>query len=251
MDDYIKIDAENRAKGALALPGSSEPGPTRDKRAGLLRGLRESQFVRDLVNPRLRLQVWLVVLLNVLNQLTGINVFQLYSTIIFEKMDYADPENLTVVLGYMHLVAGLTTNQLIERMGRKALISLGLFLLCVCFVGILSGMLFELHWLGLLFIFGYKVSFCMACGGSIMVYQSEILPAHLIPFGVVFQTVFVILVSYATIPLVNSIGIFALFTVFLGIGLAGFVLFYGFAVETKEKKDSVVIEEFSKKRFWR
>ena len=168
-----------------------------------------------------------------------------------QVLDYSNPQDLTIVLGFMHLIAGLTTNQMIERFGRRTLISLGLFIICISYLGILSSLLYNMKILGLLFIFSYKISFCMACGGSIMVYQSEILPAYIIPFAIVFQNIFVILISYTTLPLVNSIGIYALFMIFWVMGLIGFVIFYGYAVETKEKKDSVVIEEFMRKKFFR
>jgi MFS family permease len=238
VEDYIKID--NQKIGHEQLTTSDFSKTKKFK----------SNILNDLFSKKYRLQMFLVILLNILNQMTGINVFQLYSTIIFKKLSYSNPEDLTIALGFMHLFAGLTTNQMIERFGRKTLISLGMFLICVSFLGILSSLLFKYSFIGLVFIFTYKVSFCMACGGSIMIYQSEILPAYLIPFGIVFQSVCVILVSYSTIPLVNSIGIFALFMVFLGFAFVGFILFFGLAVETKEKKDSVVIEEFNNKKFW-
>jgi MFS family permease len=241
VDDYIKIDSQKISEELVKSSDIDTPNH---------KPKYKNQILNDLFSKKYRLQMYLVILLNVLNQMTGINVFQLYSTIIFQKLNYNNPENLTVALGFMHLFAGLTTNQMIERFGRKTLISLGLFLICVSFIGLLSSLLFNFSFLGLVFIFSYKVSFCMACGGSIMIYQSEILPAYLIPFGIIFQSVFVILVSYSTIPLVNSIGIFALFMIFLGFALVGFVLFFGYAVETKEKKDSVVIEEFLNKKFW-
>jgi MFS family permease len=232
------------------LVNDSEESPSSPKKRRFA-WITNTQIFRDLVDPKYRLQIYLVILLNLLNQLTGINVFQLYSTIVFKNLHYNNPQNLTIALGFMHLFAGLITNQMIERFGRKTLISLGLFSLCICFIGMLSSFVFTMNFLGLIFIFGYKITFCMAAGGSIMVYQSEILPAHLIPFGIVFQSIFVIVISYTTIPLINFVGIFALFTFFLVMGMIGFILFYGFAVETKAKKDSVVIKEFIEKKFWK
>lgn len=249
IDDYIILDS-NQDKDYPELLKEKDLQKNKATRGGICSRIKNSKILTDLVDKKYRLQIFIVILLNLLNQLTGINVFQLYSTKVFINLGYSNPENLTIALGFMHLCAGLITNQMIERFGRKTLISLGFFLLCICFIGMLSSLIFTLHFLGLVFIFGYKVTFCMAAGGSIMVYQSEILPAHLIPFGITFQSIFVIVVSYTTLPLINSFGIFALFSVFLGFGMIGFILFYGYAVETKRKKDSVVVKEFMNKKFW-
>jgi MFS family permease len=249
IDDYIKIDLNTQQNYPKLVNDFEENSGSHKK--DLFSWVRNTEIFRDLVDPKFRLQMYLVILLNLLNQLTGINIFQLYSTIVFKSLHYNNPQNLTIALGFMHLFAGLITNQMIERFGRKTLISLGLFSLCVCFIGMLSSFVFTMNVMGLVFIFGYKISFCMAAGGSILVYQSEILPAHLIPFGIVFQSIFVLVISYTAIPLINFFGIFALFAFFLFIGMIGFVLFYGFAVETKAKKDSVVIKKFLEKKFWK
>lgn len=59
----------------------------------------QKNFFKVLTNPGIRLQLFLGLTINALNQLTGINAINFYSKIIFEQLQFQNAETLTILAG--------------------------------------------------------------------------------------------------------------------------------------------------------
>jgi hypothetical protein len=81
------------------------------------------------------------------------------------------------------------------------------------------------------------------------VYQVEILPPELIPFGSILQWFLMILTSSYDISDLSSEALFTLSLLFFFINLLGCFVFQGFSVETKNKTNLKILMDWSKKTF--
>lgn len=140
---------------------------------------------------------------------------------------------------------------MINSLGRKALISGGLFIQIVCFLGLMSGTVFSISWLIVASFCFFMFGFSFSVGGTIYVYTSEIIPAKVLMLPYLMQAILTVLIGSFTLKLINLVGLYALYATFGGAALIGWLLFEGFGIETKGKENSQIIKEFKKKRFMR
>ena len=143
----------------------------------------ESDSLKVLLQPGLRVALGIGIFLAVFQQITGINVVIYYAPMIFEKAGAAVDTSLlqSVAVGSMNLVATLLAIILIDKLGRKILLLIGsagmaifLVLLAVAFRGAVQN-----HWLVLLFTLGYVGSFAASLGPVVWVVISEIFPTRI------------------------------------------------------------------------
>ena len=62
------------------------------------------------MSPQYRNAFILGVVLNLANQLTGINVIIFYSTVIYSDAGFSQPEMTTFFLGFMNFIASILIN---------------------------------------------------------------------------------------------------------------------------------------------
>ncbi|MHC4742564.1 MAG: sugar porter family MFS transporter, partial [Planctomycetota bacterium] len=139
----------------------------------------ESGSVGQLFEPKMRIVLVIGIVLAVLQQVTGINVFLYFGTEIFKKMGSGTNAALlqTVVVGAVNLSFTVVAIWTVDKWGRKPLMIVGSAGMGISLFAMGLAAFFgrtEL-WL-LLFILGYIACFAMSVGPVTWVILSEIFP---------------------------------------------------------------------------
>lgn len=119
--------------------------------------------------------------LAILQQVTGINVFLYYAPIIFNRATHSGDASLlqTVLLGAVNVVFTVLAMVLVDRAGRKPLLLAGSMGMMLCLVAmgfaIMHGS--SSSWL-LLFVFVYIACFAFSVGPVTWIVLSEIFPSE-------------------------------------------------------------------------
>ena len=142
----------------------------------------ESGSLKQLFQPGMKIVLVIGIVLAVLQQVTGINVFLYFGTEIFKKMGSETNAALlqTVVVGAVNLTFTIVAIWTVDRLGRKPLMiigsaGMGLSLLAM---GLASYFGRTELWL-LLFILGYIACFALSVGPVTWVILSEIFPTRI------------------------------------------------------------------------
>lgn len=147
-------------------------------------------------NSNFRRAVGLGMLLQVMQQLTGINVIMYYAPKIFELAGYASTEHQmwgTVTVGLVNVLATFIAIGLVDRWGRRPILQLGFFIMAVG-MGVLALLLHldiasagaRLFAVFMLLVF--IVGFAMSAGPIVWVLCSEIQPLKGRDFGIMCST---------------------------------------------------------------
>ncbi|CUX96491.1 sugar porter family MFS transporter [Candidatus Doolittlea endobia] len=147
-------------------------------------------------NPNFRRAVFLGVLLQVMQQFTGINVIMYYAPKIFGIAGFASTTNQmwgTVIVGLVNVLATFIAIGLVDRWGRKPTLKLG-FLVMALGMGVL-GTLLHLgvdtdfrKYFSIVMLMLFIVGFAMSAGPLIWVLCSEIQPLKGRDFGITVST---------------------------------------------------------------
>jgi len=207
------------------------------KKTGAIAMLGKSYFAKIIL---------LGILLQLLQQLSGINCVIYYSTIIFQKAGFSNPGVVTVVCGLVNMLTTLIAIFFCDKWGRKPIIYIGLALMFVTLV--LLGTEFirleggaPIHSLGQTVILGsclvYLLAFGFSLGPLIWVICAEIFPLEARDFGVTVTTManwignyFVVRFSLSIMEKWGGSTLFFFFALFC---LLGFVLIRLYTPETK------------------
>ena len=143
----------------------------------------ESGSLRQLLQPGMRLVLAIGILLAVLQQVTGINVFLYYAPEILKTVAGADSDVAllqTVLVGAVNLGFTVLAIWIVDRVGRKPLMIIGAAGMGVCLAAI--GLAAYLQAIGawlLIFMLGYIACFAMSVGPVTWVILAEIFPTKI------------------------------------------------------------------------
>jgi SP family galactose:H+ symporter-like MFS transporter len=197
-----------------------------------------------LENANFRRSVGLGVLLQVVQQLTGINVVMYYAPRIFQGMGYAIEAQMkfTALVGLVNVLATFVAIALVDRWGRKPILYAG-FATMAAGLGVVGAMmhaglathgeqLFTVAML-LLFIAGFAVS----AGPLIWTLCSEVQPLKGRDFGIACSTftnwVANMVVGATFLSLLNGIGGAATFGVYAALNVAFLGVTFWLVPETR------------------
>jgi sugar porter (SP) family MFS transporter len=142
----------------------------------------ESGSLRQLLQPGLKIVLVIGIVLAVLQQVTGINVFLYFGTEIFKKMGSETNAALlqTVVVGAVNLTFTIVAIWTVDRLGRKPLMMIGSagMGLALVAMGLAAYVESTGLWI-LLFILGYIACFALSVGPVTWVILSEIFPTRI------------------------------------------------------------------------
>jgi len=142
----------------------------------------ESGSLKQLFQPGMKIVLVIGIVLAVLQQVTGINVFLYFGTEIFKKMGSETNAALlqTIVVGAVNLSFTIIAIWTVDRLGRKPLMMIGSAGMGISLLAMGLASYFgrtEL-WL-LLFILGYIACFALSVGPVTWVILSEIFPTRI------------------------------------------------------------------------
>ncbi len=211
------------------------------------------KFVDMLRPPYLRATLF-VVGLGFFAQLTGINGIIYYSPRLFESMGFQGKFALLVLPALVQLAslaAVLVSLFLVDRIGRRPILLSGIAAMVLgdaVLVGVFAAKSSAVSGLGYAGLLLFTMGFTFGFGALVWVYAGEAFPAHLRSLGSSAMLTANLsanaVVAAVFLTMLHSFGGAGTFGVFGMLAIAGFVLTYRFAPETKGRQ----LEEI--RRFW-
>lgn len=196
-------------------------------------------------NSNFRRSVSLGVLLQFVQQLTGMNVVMYYAPRIFQDMGYATLAQMwfTAAVGLTNVLATFIAIAFVDRLGRKPILYAG-FLIMAIGLGVVGLMMHlgiathseQLFTVAMLLVF--IVGFAMSAGPLIWILCSEIQPLQGRDFGIGFSTVanwignFIVGATF--LSLLNGLGQAKTFWLYSGMNALFLVVAYLLIPETKD-----------------
>ena len=142
----------------------------------------ETGSITQLFLPRMKIVLIIGIVLAVLQQVTGINVFLYYAPEIFKKLGTGTSAALlqTVVVGAVNLAFTVVAIRTVDRLGRKPLMIIGAAGMGISLfaMGLASYYQKTEMWI-LIFILSYIASFALSVGPVTWVILSEIFPTQI------------------------------------------------------------------------
>ncbi|RDS79442.1 sugar porter family MFS transporter [Dyella monticola] len=195
-------------------------------------------------NANFRRSVGLGVLLQIMQQLTGMNVVMYYAPRIFQGMGYATEAQMwfTVIVDLVNVLATFIAIGLVDKLGRKPILHIG-FILMALGLGVVGTMMHlgihshgeQIFTVGMLLIF--IVGFAMSAGPLIWTLCSEIQPLKGRDFGIGCSTftnwAANWLVGVSFLSLLNGIGNAATFWLYAAFNVVFIALTIWLVPETK------------------
>ncbi len=199
-------------------------------------------------NKNVRRAVYLGMLLQAMQQFTGMNVILYYAPQIFKSAGFANTEQqmiATVICGLTNVLATLIAMKTVDKSGRKPIlkvgfagIAFGTFLLGVCLYMINAG--FNAGWISfvaVLMTLFTITSFAMSAGPVVWILCSEIQPLKSRDFGVACSTttnwIVNMIIGATFLTLINSFGIAVTFWIYTVLNISFVVLTILLIPETK------------------
>ncbi|NII12204.1 sugar porter family MFS transporter [Oleiagrimonas sp. C23AA] len=197
-----------------------------------------------LENKNFRRSVGLGVVLQIVQQLTGMNVVMYYAPRIFQGMGYNTESQLwfTVIVGLTNVLATFIAIGLVDRWGRKPILYTG-FVVMALGLGIVGTMMhLGIHGHGeqiftVAMLLMFIVGFAMSAGPLIWILCSEVQPIKGRDFGIACSTFtnwianFVVGATFLT--LLNSIGDAATFWLYGSLNVVFLLITIWLVPETK------------------
>ncbi|MHC4678666.1 MAG: sugar porter family MFS transporter [Planctomycetota bacterium] len=169
----------------------------------------ESGSLRQLLQPGMKIVLVIGIVLAVLQQVTGINVFLYFGTEIFKKMGSGTNAALlqTVVVGGVNLSFTVLAIWTVDRLGRKPLMMIGSAGMGISLLAMGLAAYFQKTelWM-LLFILSYIACFALSVGPVTWVILSEIFPTRIRGRAMAVATVCLWVANYviSTFPMMDE-----------------------------------------------
>jgi MFS transporter, SP family, xylose:H+ symportor len=170
----------------------------------------ETGSLSQLFQPGMKIVLIIGIVLAVLQQITGINVFLYFGTEIFKKMGSGTNAALlqNIVVGVVNLSFTIVAIRTVDRIGRKPLMMIGSagMGLCLLAMGLAAYTQTTGLWM-LLFILGYIACFALSVGPVTWVILSEIFPTCIRGRAMAIATICLWIANYIvsqTFPMMDA-----------------------------------------------
>ncbi|MFO7976700.1 MAG: sugar porter family MFS transporter [Candidatus Hydrogenedentota bacterium] len=142
----------------------------------------ESESLAQLFRPGMRIVLVIGVVLAILQQVTGINVFLYYAPEIFKKLGSAASSALlqTIIVGGVNMAFTVIAIWTVDKLGRKPLMIVGSSGMGVCLFALgYAAYARQIEAWALVFVLGYIACFALSVGPVTWVILSEIFPTKI------------------------------------------------------------------------
>lgn len=207
--------------------------------------VKQSGWALFINNKNFRRAVYLGVLLQVMQQFTGMNVIMYYAPKIFDLAGFASTSQQmwgTVIVGLVNVLATFIAIGLVDRWGRKPTLILG-FIVMALGMGTLGTMMnigissVFAQYFAVIMLLIFIVGFAMSAGPLIWVLCSEIQPLKGRDFGITCSTatnwIANMIVGATFLTMLNSLGSAHTFWVYAGLNIIFIFITLALIPETK------------------
>jgi SP family xylose:H+ symportor-like MFS transporter len=170
----------------------------------------ETGSLKQLLQPGMKIVLVIGIVLAILQQVTGINVFLYFGTEIFKKMGSETNAALlqNIVVGVVNLSFTIVAIWTVDRLGRKPLMMIGSagMGICLAAMGLAAYARTTGLWM-LLFILGYIACFALSVGPVTWVILSEVFPTRIRGRAMAIATVCLWVANYLvsqTFPMMDA-----------------------------------------------
>jgi SP family galactose:H+ symporter-like MFS transporter len=195
-------------------------------------------------NRNFRRSVGLGVLLQLMQQFTGMNVVMYYAPRIFQSMGYATAEQMwfTALVGLTNMLATFIAIGLVDRLGRKPILYAGFSVMAIG-LGVVGSMMHlgiathgeQVFTVVMLLVF--IVGFAMSAGPLIWTLCSEVQPLKGRDFGIACSTVTNwvanMIVGATFLTLLNGVGHAGTFWMYAALNVVFLVITFALVPETR------------------
>lgn len=201
---------EDKALNILTSVSGSRKGKTQLQEIKKVIALEKKGSIRELFQPGFRFLMMLGIVLAVLQQVTGINVFLYYAPEIFKKLGSGGSTALiqTIVVGGVNLTFTVIALTIVDKVGRKPLLMSGAAGMGISLIALGFASFFETIGLwSLIFILGYIACFAVSLGPVTWVVLTEIFPTRLRGRAMGIATFFLWTANFGvsqTFPILNE-----------------------------------------------
>jgi len=191
-----------------------------------------------LTNTNFKKPLIISILLQIIQQLSGVNAVVYYSTSIFEEINPENADILTVSVGLLNFALTILSVFLMDRAGRRILLMFGEIGMII--TGALYTVSFakEIGWLSIICTYLYMSTFAVGLGPIPFLILSEIFPTNVVATAASLAMPVNWLCNYLVgqfFPLMSDgLGSYA-FLPFTGVLCAAFVFTFVYIPETKGK----------------
>ncbi|MGG5414948.1 sugar porter family MFS transporter [Edwardsiella tarda] len=207
--------------------------------------LKQSGWSLFKQNSNFRRAVYLGILLQVMQQFTGMNVIMYYAPKIFDLAGFASTEQQmwgTVIVGLVNVLATFIAIGLVDRWGRKPTLILGFIVMAIGMgtlgtmmnIGITSSVM---QYFAIFMLLMFIVGFAMSAGPLIWVLCSEIQPLKGRDFGITCSTatnwIANMIVGATFLTMLNNLGSAHTFWVYAALNLIFIFITLALIPETK------------------
>jgi len=187
--------------------------------------------------------VFLGVMLQIIQQLSGMNAILYYAPIIFDQAGFSQTDGMwvTVSIGLVNVITTIFSLYLIEQMGRRALLYLGSVLLFISTAAL--AVLFKMGLSGTVatlaigFVFLFIIGFAISYGPVVWTLCSEIYPLRAREFGITCSTaanwIGNSVIAMFSLSIMKTYGVNVFFVILAGIAILSLIYFRLFVPETK------------------
>lgn len=203
----------------------------------------------DVLKSDYRLQLVLALILNLLNQLTGMNVVTAFSTEIMAASGVVGAAKLTIGLGFVGAIATGCTVFLLGWFGKRNLLIWGLFGQAVGLCLFLCGLSYS----GPMIVAGLYIGICtynISLGGVLFAYVPDIIPPIAVSYCAGFQWMVACALIFFKRWIVSKINYGGMFFIAQLCAVLGGIFYLGYGIDTTEKSAARIKEEFNQKTFF-
>lgn len=218
-------------------------------RVDSLRKRKQSLFLREIIDKRYSLRLFIGLSLVFANQFSGVNAISFYSTKLFLKLGWSNSvaNGLNLGLGMVNILAGLVITFPIRKIGVKYTYLISLFLVIITLSLISLFTLLDVNLPSVIFTVAYNFSYNLGCGPIIFMIIPQILPERLIGFVFIMNWIFAFAIGFCFPKMIDSsMGIDGSFLFFACCVLAVFVFNIIFLKETGGKTNAEISTVYAK-----
>ena len=181
------------------------------------------------------------------NQLCGTTFFSIYSTDLFNRIS-GNGKQVTTALAVMKVVSAFIGVFCMKSFGRKVNLMFGILVQGLSLSLILASMNYKVPLLGYVGVGTFMIGFAVGIGGAFQAYLTEILP----PKGASICNAMLWAANSLIVkllPIVSGLyGDEMILFGFAGLNFIGFFILERVLIETKNKTEDVIIEEFKSRK---